>query len=315
MAQKVPKKIGHGCSWITGPDLNGTEVSRVEFRVSHQLGRRIGTSLQQDRKERARRAREAIEAALADSDLQLGRGKDEAMVPGGSGRTCTALLPVDVCRAAKRYGEPFKASRGVTQGGPLSPKIFNIMVDAIVREWIRLLLYKGREEETEVTVSDSVAEPLNTLSMEKPQGDLRSLTCGLEMSAKSLPSYLESQHGIYRSRVIDRDLVLDDRESITYAARQSPSGAWDCPVPECPGSMQTPWNLQRHFRDRHPLALDLVNIPGEGVLPRCPREFTAYGETLERVEAFKYLGRLMAMDDNDMHAVRHNLKKARGVVE
>ncbi|EJK77955.1 hypothetical protein THAOC_00176 [Thalassiosira oceanica] len=105
--------------------------------------------------------------------------------------------------------------------------------------------------------------------MEKPQGDLRSLTCGLEMSAKSLPSYLESQHGIYRSRVIDRDLVLDDRESITYAARQSPSGAWDCPVPECPGSMQTPWNLQRHFRDRHPL--DLVNIPDEGVLPRCPR--------------------------------------------
>ena len=70
-----------------------------------------------------------------------------------------------VCRAAKRYGEPFKASRGVTQGGPLSPKIFNIMVDAIVRKWIRLLLYMGREEEMEVTVSDSIAEPLNTLSI------------------------------------------------------------------------------------------------------------------------------------------------------
>ncbi|EJK50514.1 hypothetical protein THAOC_30485, partial [Thalassiosira oceanica] len=64
--------------------------------------------------------------------------------------------------------------------------------------------------------------------------------CGLEMSAKSLPGHLESQHGIYRSRVIDRDLVLDDRESITYAAMQSPSGAWDCPVPDCPGSAQTP---------------------------------------------------------------------------
>ncbi|EJK72322.1 hypothetical protein THAOC_06156, partial [Thalassiosira oceanica] len=44
-------------------------------------------------------------------------------------------------------------------------------------------------------------------------------------------------------------------------------------------------------------------------------QFTAYGETLERVEVFKYLGRLMAMDDNDMHAVRHNLKKARGGLE
>ncbi|EJK73704.1 hypothetical protein THAOC_04657 [Thalassiosira oceanica] len=42
-------------------------------------------------------------------------------------------------------------------------------------------------------------------------------------------------------------------------------------------------------------------------------EFTVYGETLERMEVFKYLGRLMAMDEKDMHAVQHNLKKARGV--
>ena len=41
-----------------------------------------------------------------------------------------------VCRAMGRYGKPFKAYRGVTQGGPVSPKIFNIMVDAIVREWL-----------------------------------------------------------------------------------------------------------------------------------------------------------------------------------
>ena len=39
--------------------------------------------------------------------------------------------------------------------------------------------------------------------------------------------------------------------------------------------------------------------------------FTAYGEELQRVEVFKYLGRLMAQDDNDMQAVRSNLRKAR----
>ena len=50
-----------------------------------------------------------------------------------------------VCRAARQYGEPFQAFRGVTQGGPLSPKIFNIMVDAVVREWISQLLYEDGE--------------------------------------------------------------------------------------------------------------------------------------------------------------------------
>ena len=39
--------------------------------------------------------------------------------------------------------------------------------------------------------------------------------------------------------------------------------------------------------------------------------FTAYGEELERVEVFKYLGRLLAFDDNDMQTVHSNLSKAR----
>ena len=55
--------------------------------------------------------------------------------------------------------------------------------------------------------------------------------CGMELSAQSLQSHLESQHGVFRSLLLDRDLVLEDRESIAYVAEQSPSGAWDCPVP------------------------------------------------------------------------------------
>ena len=39
--------------------------------------------------------------------------------------------------------------------------------------------------------------------------------------------------------------------------------------------------------------------------------FTAYGDELERVEVFKYLGCLRAFDDNDIMVVWASLKKAR----
>jgi hypothetical protein len=45
----------------------------------------------------------------------------------------------NVCHAKGNYGQPFKASRGVTQGGPLSAKLFNLIVDAVIREWIWLM--------------------------------------------------------------------------------------------------------------------------------------------------------------------------------
>ena len=44
-----------------------------------------------------------------------------------------------VCRAGGYYGRPFCARRGVTQGGPPSHTLFNLTVNAIVREWVRVL--------------------------------------------------------------------------------------------------------------------------------------------------------------------------------
>jgi hypothetical protein len=41
-----------------------------------------------------------------------------------------------VCRAGGNFGEPFSAGWGVMQGGPLSGLMFNICVDAVVREWL-----------------------------------------------------------------------------------------------------------------------------------------------------------------------------------
>ena len=39
--------------------------------------------------------------------------------------------------------------------------------------------------------------------------------------------------------------------------------------------------------------------------------FTAYGDSLHRVEVFKYLGRLVSYDDVNTQAIRWNLKKCR----
>jgi hypothetical protein len=48
-----------------------------------------------------------------------------------------------VCRALGNYVTSFKAGGGVTQGGPLSAKLFNIMVYAVAREWFRELQEGG----------------------------------------------------------------------------------------------------------------------------------------------------------------------------
>ena len=122
-----------------------------------------------------------------------------------------------------------------------------------------------------------------------------------------------------------------------------------CPFPMCKGTSTSGWMMRRHFRDLHPL--DSVVVPKEGKYPRCPKcgmqtnprypahintkecrvgtarrhqrdmavrsalalrqQFTVHGEVLERVEVFRYLGRLLFQDDDDVQAVRNQLSKAR----
>ena len=64
---------------------------------------------------------------------------------------------VMACRAGGRYGRRFKARRGVTQGGPLSPTIFNLMVDAVVREWLSRALSPEEAREAILQVRQLMA--------------------------------------------------------------------------------------------------------------------------------------------------------------
>ena len=49
-------------------------------------------------------------------------------------------------RAGGYYGKAFKGARGVTQGDPLSPTIFNVVVDAVVRHWLEGLQTANEEK-------------------------------------------------------------------------------------------------------------------------------------------------------------------------
>ena len=53
-----------------------------------------------------------------------------------------------VPKSGNFYGRPFSTGRGVTQGYPLSPTIFNIVVDAVVRT--ALLEFCGPQEDQHV---------------------------------------------------------------------------------------------------------------------------------------------------------------------
>ena len=52
-----------------------------------------------------------------------------------------------VARAGGYYGEAFKGARGVTQGDPLSPTIFNVVIDVVVRHWVAMALEEAEKKE------------------------------------------------------------------------------------------------------------------------------------------------------------------------
>ena len=117
-------------------------------------------------------------------------------------------------------------------------------------------------------------------------------------------------------------------------------GKLKCPFPLCKGELANGYAMQRHFWDLHPL--DYVVVRKEGYYRRCPRcgmqvnpihpthinteecrvgaarrhqwemavrsalalrqQFMVHGDVLERVEVFRYLGRLLSQDDDDIQA-------------
>ena len=51
-----------------------------------------------------------------------------------------------VARAGGYYRTAFQGAQGVPQGDPLSPTIFNVVVDAVVRNWVTVVIAGGEEQ-------------------------------------------------------------------------------------------------------------------------------------------------------------------------
>ena len=193
----------------------------------------------------------------------------------------------------------------------------------------------------------------------KKEWDKREVVCSecdKTMKASSLTNHLEGVHGVYRSKIINKDLIVEDREPVDYVA-ETFTNWFHCPVEGCNyglnnGLTVTPYSLCRHFGYQH--FPDNICIPHKDNYPRCnicdmqasagtinserhrnsktceeghrrklqrkayrcsalslDKKFTAYGRELEMVEFFKYLGRILTYDNNDIQDVRSNLNKAR----
>jgi hypothetical protein len=169
------------------------------------------------------------------------------------------------------------------------------------------------------------------------------------MKASSLRRHLADMHNVYQQIVVAEDMLIC-RPAETYDVSETSPAGLSCPFPGCGGFLKDAWMMRQHFRDVHPK--DLVRVPKDGKFCRCWRcgmqvnpkftrhqntkecqvgverkqqreaavtsalalrqQFTVHGEALERVEVFKYLGRLLAQDNDDLQAIRNQMRKARG---
>jgi hypothetical protein len=160
------------------------------------------------------------------------------------------------------------------------------------------------------------------------------------MSASSLCRHLVYQHKVYQQVVVAEEL-LGARSGMTYHVHQDLGGRLKCPVSGCAGKLRGGWMLRRHFRDLHPF--NKVVVLTEGYFPWCERcamqvdpayprhirmqecqtrverklqresvvclalalrrQFLVHGDLLEHIEVFKYLGCLLAQDNNNAQAI------------
>ncbi len=132
----------------------------------------------------------------------------------------------------------------MTQGGLLSAKLFNIMVEAVVREWIRLL-WEEMDMKDEAKLDEMMETPYQRMCTRCTPAaiwDAHIVTCrecGKDMRASSLGRHLVDQHEIPQMQVVAKEL-LDRREGVVYEIPLG-FGKLKYPFPLCKGELASGW--------------------------------------------------------------------------
>jgi len=192
-----------------------------------------------------------------------------------------------VPRQAGFFGEPFAASRGVTQGDVVSPAIFNIVVDAVLHEWHHQL------------DTDTIGPPKTRAIFYADDGNLHGSDPQHLQQALSLISDLFSRVGLHINPTKTKAMIMtggapsrriSDQayhhrmtgEGESCAARQQHLIACpECDFPVCTAYLPT-HRLHQHgiplsqSRIEHPLLPDalpdlyIVSMPKYKFLIDCP---------------------------------------------
>ncbi len=187
-----------------------------------------------------------------------------------------------VCRASGNYGAPFKAGSGVTHGGPLLVKLFNVIVDAVVRKWLRLLREETVMEEEELDetmatlfaifyVDDAYIASRDPVFLQRAIDGLVSAfeRVGLETNTKKTQA-MTCTPGTIR-------LQLPIESYLRMRTGRTPAAEWDARTVFCReyGKDMRASSLGRHLADQHQIyqqqvvAEELLNRR-EGVVYKVP---------------------------------------------
>jgi hypothetical protein len=185
-------------------------------------------------------------------------------------------------RASVNYGMPFQAGRGITQGGPLSAKLFNVLVDAVAREWLRELregsaLKPDKIDHLMATffaifyVNDAYLASCNPEFLQRALNVIvgHFSRIGLEINAQKTQTMICTPGRI-------RIQLPEDSYARLHGGMTS-AGEWDSWIVVCCqcDALMTANSLCRHLAEQHD-TYQAVVVPEDYLVPRAGVQYQAH---------------------------------------